>query len=177
MADEELTPSERKHYNHLQHFVNTVRSMCINYGLVNITQTSTTKLLTALESNLQKREQSEPLSWQTNIAKALAESRGSDQQRIATKGVEWLTTLLAKNSDYGSSAWKVPKLVPNLPPKQAILVRMSDKIERIESLQKKGAAEVKESFDDTIGDLGSYCLLYLICPGEDDAEEENEIDY
>jgi hypothetical protein len=103
------------------------------------------------------------------IEEALSGSRGEDQQRIAQKGIDWLALLLRKNSDYGSSAWKEPVLCPGVQARMAILVRMSDKVERIQSLQKKmadgGEMEVLgESFDDTISDLGSYALLYLTAP-------------
>jgi hypothetical protein len=92
--------------------------------------------------------------------------RGKDQKRIAEIGIGWLQMLLAKNADYGSSAWAVPALAPQLSAGDAILVRMSDKIERLKSLLAKGTSEVAESLEDTIGDLGAYCLLYLARPQE-----------
>jgi hypothetical protein len=52
-----------------------------------------------------------------------------------------------------------------MPVGDAILVRMSDKIARIRKLSGNTAAPlVNESFDDTIRDLGAYCLLYLARP-------------
>lgn len=108
------------------------------------------------------------------LEEALAGIRGPDQQRIATVGVDWIGLLLAKNSDYGSSAWKEPFLAPGLPVSSAILVRMSDKVERIRSLIAKARGnhdaepEVEaESLRDTIADLGAYCLLYLAAPEHD----------
>jgi hypothetical protein len=99
------------------------------------------------------------------LKEALSGDRGKDQQRIALVGLQWLDTLLRKNADYGSSAWKRPKLAPHLSVGDAILARMSDKVERIESLSGK-SAEVAESLTDTMNDLGSYALLWLARPAE-----------
>jgi len=96
---------------------------------------------------------------------ALEGHRGPDQQRIAQEGLEWLDLLLRKNEDYGSSVWSHPALRPSMPVADAILVRMSDKVARIGSLTSKGdTPEVEESLEDTIRDLGAYCLLYLARP-------------
>jgi len=98
------------------------------------------------------------------IKKALLGERGEDQQRIAQEGVKWLEQLLRKNNDYGTSVWKVPVFAPNTDVSSAIFVRMSDKVERINSLLQKQEAEISESLEDTISDLGSYCLLWLTRP-------------
>lgn len=103
------------------------------------------------------------------IVDALCGTRGEDQKRIAEHGLKWLTMILKKNNDYGSSAWKAPVLIPDAQPREAILVRMSDKIERLavlysRSVEASKVAEVNESYEDTIGDLGAYCLLYLAAP-------------
>ena len=79
--------------------------------------------------------------------------------------------LIAKNRDYGDSAFKSPPLAPNLSPASAILVRMGDKIERLETLARKlangdGIAVASESVEDTIGDLAGYCVLLLIAMKE-----------
>jgi hypothetical protein len=95
---------------------------------------------------------------------ALNGERGDDQQRIAEVGLKWLTTILNKNNDYGCSVWKRPLLAPKSCVADAIFVRMTDKVERIASLRSKGICEVAESLDDTVGDLGAYCLLYLARP-------------
>ena len=96
------------------------------------------------------------------VAAALS-ARGPDQHRIAAVGLAWLRTLLDKNHDYGGSAWKRPYLADDLDPSDAILVRMTDKIERLARLRHAGP-EVAESYRDTIGDLGAYCLLWLAQP-------------
>lgn len=98
------------------------------------------------------------------IIASLAGNRGPDQQRIAQVGIDWIETLLAKNSDYGSSAWESPELAPECDANAAIRVRMSDKIKRIKSLLNKPPEVASESLEDTIKDLGAYCLLWLARP-------------
>jgi hypothetical protein len=98
------------------------------------------------------------------IIDAMAGARGEDQQRIAEVGMAWIETILRKNHDYGSSVWKVPLLCPGGTMADAIFVRMTDKVERLISLRAGEPGEVDESLDDTIQDLGAYCLLYLARP-------------
>lgn len=89
--------------------------------------------------------------------------------------MENLATLLRKNADYGSSGLCEPILVPGMEPRQALLVRMSDKIARIQTLQHKGP-EVAESLEDTMLDLANYCLLWVaadrLAAGPRDAERQ-----
>lgn len=71
--------------------------------------------------------------------------------------------LVRKNHDYGDSADNPPILLPGLSSDSAILVRMSDKIERTRFLlESKETPEVYESLEDTIRDLAGYCILWLI---------------
>jgi len=98
------------------------------------------------------------------IEDALEGCKTPDQTRIAAVGMEWLRTLIQKNGDYGSSVWKEPFLCPGLDVAEAIFVRMTDKVERIRQLRQRQAEVTSESLDDTIADLGSYCLLYLARP-------------
>lgn len=107
---------------------------------------------------------------QALIEESLDGKRGPDQQRIAEVGSEWLEMLLRKNADYGSSVWKVPLLTPGLDPGDAILVRMTDKIERIARLRTRPAEVVGESLADSMRDLGAYCLLWLARPRTDAAD-------
>lgn len=101
------------------------------------------------------------------VREALHGERGEDQKRLAEQGIRLTEELIKKNTDYGGSAWKPPVLVPNLEPKTAILVRMSDKIERIQSLvSRKADPLVNESLDLTILDLSGYGLLWLTAPEE-----------
>lgn len=68
--------------------------------------------------------------------------------------------LTAKNKDYGSSAFERPYLDPGIPAVDAILVRMSDKVNRLHNIIKRGAV-CDESIDDTVLDLAGYCILFL----------------
>ena len=95
---------------------------------------------------------------------ALEGNRGKGQQAIAKEIMRWGALMLRKNRDYGCAVWDRPMLAPECDPGVAIRVRMSDKLSRLMSLLEKGNAEVNESLDDTLRDLGAYCLLELARP-------------
>ncbi len=95
---------------------------------------------------------------------ALSGNRGDDQRLIAEEVVRWGALLIRKNTDYGSSVWQVPRLAPECDPGTAIRVRMSDKLSRLEQLLSNPAMVESESIDDTMKDLGAYCLLELARP-------------
>lgn len=101
---------------------------------------------------------------QLRVEEAVYGKYGPDQHRIATVGLHWVATLLRKNSDYGSSVWEEPVLAPDCSTDAAIRVRMSDKVSRIRSLLSKRAEVKEETIEDSIGDLGGYCLLLLASP-------------
>lgn len=116
-------------------------------------------------------------SWLDRVKFALRQEESHEQFRIAAHGLRWLDLMLRKNNDYGGAVWSAPVLRPNLSPNDAILVRMSDKIQRLQSLFTKQQpvkaireetieCEVDESIEDTISDLGAYCLLYLANPNK-----------
>lgn len=69
--------------------------------------------------------------------------------------------LMRKNRDYGAAATSESPLCPELDSSTAILVRMGDKIKRLENLASVKETLVDESFDDTVRDLAGYCVLYL----------------
>lgn len=106
------------------------------------------------------------------LADALDGKLGAEQQMLAAAGIEQINFLLAKNEDYGSAVFKKPMLA-DISPDVSILVRLSDKYSRIDSLVHKGvtiaalaatpaAAEpaVKtESLEDSLDDLAGYWLL------------------
>jgi hypothetical protein len=104
------------------------------------------------------------------VKEALNGDRGDDQLRIAQVGLDWIETILKKNQNYGSSVWETPVLAPNMDVASAILVRMSDKVSRLQSLTMGDIDAVGESLEDTIRDLGAYCLLYLARPQGDENE-------
>jgi len=80
-------------------------------------------------------------------------------------------TLQRKNHDYGDSAFKSPLLCPTMDAGSAIRVRMSDKINRLITMElcddiaeRVSFAMMKqtESLFDTYLDLAGYAVLRLI---------------
>ena len=70
--------------------------------------------------------------------------------------------LVKKNHDYGDAALRSPILAPHFPAELSIVIRMSDKIERMRHfISLKETLMVSESFDDTVRDLAGYCVLLL----------------
>lgn len=106
------------------------------------------------------------------IVSALRGEMGDDQRRIAEVFVEQLDKALRKNHDYGNTVFRHPVLAPNLPPDSAILVRWSDKIDRLHNLSKV-EGKVDESIADTVGDAGVYAFLWLV---QQRRREEGEYD-
>ena len=67
-------------------------------------------------------------------------------------------TLKSKNADYGNSF----EHTLNKYGDTALMLRLEDKFNRLESLFKNKENLVKdEGFEDTLRDLAGYCLLYL----------------
>lgn len=96
---------------------------------------------------------------------ALTGKQGDDHLRIAHEVLSWASMLLRKNRDYGSAVWSRP-ILANVDPGTAMRVRISDKIQRLQNLLAIDVTpEVNESIDDTLRDLGAYCLLELARPG------------
>ena len=66
-------------------------------------------------------------------------------------------TYRRKNADYGDSFAKVREKYPN-----SVLIRLNDKLSRLEVLMSGNIAQVKdESIDDTLLDLANYALMEL----------------
>lgn len=80
---------------------------------------------------------------------------------IQQKCDELKTVLVRKNMDYGASAFNPPALAPGVAPTTAILVRMSDKIARLNNLQTAEKPNY-EAIEDTILDLAGYAILLLV---------------
>ena len=71
---------------------------------------------------------------------------------------ELTKTYEVKNADYGDSFAQVRQRVPN-----AILVRLFDKLLRLETLLNGAEAQVKdESIEDTLLDMANYCIMEVI---------------
>lgn len=80
---------------------------------------------------------------------------------ISEVGDGLVTLLLAKNLDYGNNIAKPPCMAKKVDPQTAALVRMSDKVARIEQLAERGAAVPGETLDDSLLDLAGYCILLV----------------
>ena len=121
----------------------------------------TTELHQAIENPVERKQ---VIDFEI-VRNALDGNRGEGQRAIAMEVIKWGALILRKNRDYGSSVWKTPVLAPECDPGVAIRVRMSDKVSRLNLLlSKAGESEVNESIDDTLRDLGAYCLLELARP-------------
>ena len=70
--------------------------------------------------------------------------------------------VIAKNTDYGDSAFEPPLMCPELTAGVAIRVRMSDKIRRIIQLESNPAQVKGESLADAYRDIIGYSVLRLI---------------
>ena len=66
-------------------------------------------------------------------------------------------TYKAKNADYGDSFAMVRSKYPN-----AIMVRLWDKVNRLETLLNGKQAEVDESIEDTLKDLAGYATMEMV---------------
>lgn len=86
-----------------------------------------------------------------------------------------LSLVFAKNQDYGSSALQVPLLLPWLDPRCALLVRLSDKIQRLRTLFNAEKSAVDESILDTLRDVVGYVfLLYAVLRTEENTSQEED---
>ena len=125
----------------------------------------------AYEKENKKEPQVQPILMHRDVALIQNHhTTASKQSRIAEVGAEIVATLIRKNIDYGSSVFSSPVLCPNMPAKSSILVRMSDKIKRIQQLQQQEAQVKSESFEDTMRDLAGYAILYLASPEDKDEQ-------
>lgn len=79
--------------------------------------------------------------------------------------------LIAKNQNYGNSAFQSPVLLPDLPAEKAIFVRMSDKVARLAQLTSGEKDRVGESIEDTLYDLAGYCVLAIIAMRKGEVNE------
>ena len=70
-----------------------------------------------------------------------------------------ISVVHAKNSDYGNAALSPAILLPWLDVRFGLLVRLSDKIQRLYKLYNAEKTEVNESLEDTLRDIVGYIFL------------------
>lgn len=80
------------------------------------------------------------------------------QQRIITVSDEVKATLIRKNRDYGDSFAKQYAKYGLM----CGLIRMDDKMSRLQTLVGGQEAEVAESIEDTLMDLAGYAILCAV---------------
>lgn len=86
-----------------------------------------------------------------------------DQKEIWDVFEKCKIVALQKNHDYGGSVFEAPILTPDMPIDSAIMVRISDKINRLIHLLGGGTQCVKdEKIEDSLLDLSTYCKLAYI---------------
>jgi hypothetical protein len=98
------------------------------------------------------------------VLQALEGSLTEDQKRIAEVGIGLIAKLIRKNTDYGSSVFKKPRFAPKCDPGDAILVRMGDKVARMENIAENEAFVKEELFEETFDDFIAYGILWLARP-------------
>lgn len=77
------------------------------------------------------------------------------QERIANKCDELKELLLEKNRKYGNSALEPKRCFSKASAQEQILVRMDDKLSRIQNRQS-------DEDEDVFMDLAGYLILYLV---------------
>ena len=94
----------------------------------------------------------------------LKSSRVSQMQLIQSEGLELFKK---KNQDYGDAFAKYGVV--------GVLVRMGDKIARLQSISTKSVSLVNsESLRDTLIDLHNYSAMAIMLLSEDENEDENK---
>ena len=89
------------------------------------------------------------------LVKPVATDRESAFRDITTRMAE---VYAAKNHDYGNSFVKLREKYPI-----SILIRLADKLNRLDTILMGDAAKVKdESIDDTLLDLANYAVMELV---------------
>ena len=96
---------------------------------------------------------------------ALKSSRVSQMQLVQNEGLELFKK---KNQDYGDAFAKYGVV--------GVLVRMGDKIARLQSISTKSVSLVNsESLRDTLIDLHNYSAMAIMLLDEDEDEDEEKI--
>ena len=84
-----------------------------------------------------------------------------NQQVIQERADDLATLLIGKKADYGNSFEQQFNKRGLL----GVLIRLEDKISRLDNLQSKDA-QVSESISDTLLDIAGYALLASVLVGE-----------
>lgn len=90
----------------------------------------------------------------------------ADQKRLAEVGLSLVAIVLRKNTDYQNSAWQVPRFAKHLDARTAILVRMGDKVARLERILANDAQVTDEPVEATVSDLAGYAIVLMAAPKE-----------
>jgi len=99
-------------------------------------------------------------------APAVAEGTADIATQIREQCAALERLLLTKNRNYGNSVSEVPRFNKKLTPIDALFVRFSDKLKRLEYLlANPDADDGGESLDDTMRDISGYGVLYPILKG------------
>lgn len=94
----------------------------------------------------------------TEIKSELIDAQSTQADRIRTASTELADLLVRKNHDYGDSFSQQYGKYGLM----SALIRMDDKMRRLETLQGGQQAEVAESIGDTLLDLSGYALLAYV---------------
>ena len=93
-----------------------------------------------------------------NIIQELRHIFGSESGEFRDITNSMIQTYQAKNQDYGNSFEKTLDRFGLV----ASIIRLSDKMNRIESLSQKKAKVESESIEDTLLDLANYAIMTVI---------------
>lgn len=79
--------------------------------------------------------------------------------------------LLCKNEAYGDAISSPPILLPGMSARHCVMIRMSDKIRRLSTLQSGEISDNGETEEDTVFDIAGYSILWL-CIKQAEREQE-----
>lgn len=102
-----------------------------------------------------KKEATEP----TTVAKSTPR-KPTVREAIQTTCGKLQATLLAKNTQYGNSAFTPPQFVCATA-EEGIATRFGDKIKRLEQLVWDKPTKDNSAIDDTLLDIAGYAVLWL----------------
>jgi hypothetical protein len=88
----------------------------------------------------------------------MSNANSPQEQRITAVADEVRDTLICKNRDYGDSFAKQYAKYGVM----SGLIRMDDKMRRLENLVGGAEANVDESIEDTLMDLAGYAMLCVV---------------